>query len=52
MEQALGDYSLAQMRAFTPTSNESELRQLLAFDVDLNAQGLDIWQQRVAADQH
>jgi glyoxylase-like metal-dependent hydrolase (beta-lactamase superfamily II) len=52
MEQALGDYSLAQMRAFTPTSNESELRQLLAFDVDLNAQGLDIWQQRVASDQH
>jgi glyoxylase-like metal-dependent hydrolase (beta-lactamase superfamily II) len=52
MEQALGDYSLAQMRAFAHAINESELRKLLAFDVDLNAQGLDVWQQRVAADQH
>jgi glyoxylase-like metal-dependent hydrolase (beta-lactamase superfamily II) len=48
LELALSDYSLAEMRKCRATSPEGELRELLAFDVDLNAQGLEVWRQRVA----
>ena len=48
MELALSDYSLAMMRTLDPARPESELREQLAFDVDLNSQGLAVWWQRVA----
>jgi glyoxylase-like metal-dependent hydrolase (beta-lactamase superfamily II) len=44
--QALSDYSVSVMREFDATLPEEELRQRLAFDMDLNAQGLDMWQQK------
>jgi len=47
MEQALSDYSLGVMRGLGVTNPEAELRALLAFDMDLNAQGLAVWQQRI-----
>jgi len=48
LERALADYSLEMMRALEPTRPEAELREQLAFDVDLNTQGLAVWRQRVA----
>ena len=48
LEQALSDYSLGEIRAFDAASPEAGLRELLAFDMDLNAQGLESWQRRVA----
>jgi glyoxylase-like metal-dependent hydrolase (beta-lactamase superfamily II) len=47
LEQVLGDYSLSLIGEFEPHRSEAELRQLLAFDMDLNAQGLDVWRQRL-----
>ena len=49
MQQALSDYSLSMMRVLDSARPEAELREQLAFDVDLNAQGLEVWRQRVAA---
>jgi glyoxylase-like metal-dependent hydrolase (beta-lactamase superfamily II) len=49
MERALTEYSLQQLRAFDPLSSEDALREALAFDMDLNAQGLDCWQRRVGS---
>jgi glyoxylase-like metal-dependent hydrolase (beta-lactamase superfamily II) len=48
LECALSDYSLSEMRKLEPVSRDSELRELLAFDMDLNAKGLEVWRQRVA----
>ena len=47
LEQVLGDYSLSLIGLFEPHRSEAELRQLLAFDMDLNAQGLEVWRQRL-----
>jgi glyoxylase-like metal-dependent hydrolase (beta-lactamase superfamily II) len=46
LERALSDYSLEQLRPFDSRLPEKEQRQLLAFDMDLNAQGLQVWLQR------
>lgn len=46
LERALSDYSVAQLQAFDTGKSEQELRQLLAFDMDLNAQGLEVWLKR------
>ena len=48
MERALGDYALEVIREFDSTAADTELRDLLTFDIDLNAQGLDLWQKRSA----
>ena len=48
LSRALVDYSLTEMRAFAPPSSEEELRNLLAFDADLNAQGLAVWRRAQA----
>jgi glyoxylase-like metal-dependent hydrolase (beta-lactamase superfamily II) len=46
--RALVDYSLREMQAFAPPFSERELRDLLLFDADLNAQGLAVWQRAQA----
>lgn len=46
---ALSDYSVARVREIDNQLPEDELRELLAFDIDLNARGLRVWQQRQAA---
>ena len=46
LEQALSDFSLGQIRKFDSLSTERVLREVLAFDMDLNAQGLEVWLQR------
>ena len=48
LEQALSDYSVDQLRDLATGKSEPELRQLLAFDMDLNAQGLQVWLQLAA----
>jgi glyoxylase-like metal-dependent hydrolase (beta-lactamase superfamily II) len=50
LEAALLRYSLQQIRRFAPAeSSAAELGELLAFDIDLNAQGLRVWLERDAA---
>jgi glyoxylase-like metal-dependent hydrolase (beta-lactamase superfamily II) len=49
LERALSDYSLGLLREFETSAPEAELCKLLAFDMDLNAQGLQVWLQRLAA---
>ena len=48
LERALSDYSLGLLQEFDTSAPEAELRKLLAFDMDLNAQGLGVWLQRSA----
>ena len=48
LSRALVDYTLAEIRALAPAFGEAELRELLAFDADLNAQGLAVWQRALA----
>ena len=48
LERALSDYSMGLLREFETSAPEAELRKLLAFDMDLNAQGLQVWLQRLA----
>lgn len=48
LERALSDYSLSLLQEFDSSAAEVELRKLLAFDMDLNAQGLQVWLQRMA----
>ena len=43
LETALTDYSLGLMQEMHPILSEEALRQMLAFDMDLNAQGLAFW---------
>jgi glyoxylase-like metal-dependent hydrolase (beta-lactamase superfamily II) len=50
LETALADYSLGMMVDCGPREDEAELREMLAFDIDLNSQGLMVWQQRTAMD--
>ena len=46
IEQALSDYSLGLLRNFDSVTAQEKLRDLLAFDMGLNAQGLQVWLQR------
>lgn len=48
LRRALVEYSLDEMRAFAPHCSEDELRAMLSFDADLNAQGLAEWHRRQA----
>jgi glyoxylase-like metal-dependent hydrolase (beta-lactamase superfamily II) len=48
LERALSDSSLGLLREFDASAPEVELRELLAFDMDLNARGLEVWLQRIA----
>ena len=48
LERALSDYSMGLLREFETSAPEVELRKLLAFDIDLNALGLEVWLQRTA----
>jgi glyoxylase-like metal-dependent hydrolase (beta-lactamase superfamily II) len=49
LEQRLGDFSLALLHQFGALIDEVELRARLALDMQLNAQGLLMWQQRQAS---
>jgi glyoxylase-like metal-dependent hydrolase (beta-lactamase superfamily II) len=42
--EALFAYSIDMITGFDPAQDEAELRDKLAFDIDLNAQGLALWQ--------
>ena len=46
LRRALVDYSLEEVRPFHPDCSEEALRDMLAFDADLNAQGLAVWHRR------
>jgi glyoxylase-like metal-dependent hydrolase (beta-lactamase superfamily II) len=48
LQQQLSDYTLGLLREFEPGGNGAEQRDRLAFDMQLNAQGLQIWRQRTA----
>jgi hypothetical protein len=45
---ALSDYSIERVREIDNRYPDGELRELLAFDADLNAQGLRAWRQRLS----
>jgi hypothetical protein len=47
LQQRLTDYTLDLLRTFGAQGDETELRDKLAFDMQLNAQGLRAWRQRV-----
>jgi glyoxylase-like metal-dependent hydrolase (beta-lactamase superfamily II) len=49
IETALLDYSVALMGQYDLCADETERAELLAFDIGLNAQGLEVWQQRQGA---
>lgn len=44
LQEQLSEYSLALLHRFGACSDEAELRNYLAFDMQLNAQGLQVWQ--------
>lgn len=46
LQQRLGDYTLELLCQLGVSGDEAELRNRLAFDMQLNAQGLQLWQQR------
>ena len=48
LEQVLTDYSLNLMQELDTGMSDVALRELLAFDMDLNALGLQVWLQRSA----
>jgi glyoxylase-like metal-dependent hydrolase (beta-lactamase superfamily II) len=47
LQQSLNDYTLHLLRQLGVSNDEAQLRNYLAFDMRLNAQGLQLWQQRV-----
>ena len=49
LQQALADYSVALLRECGVEAPESQLREWLAFDIQLNAQGLQMLQQQLCA---
>jgi len=49
MVERLGAYSVAELRALGCTWPEGEIRSMLDLDMQLNAQGLEVWLDRVAA---
>jgi len=48
LQQLLGDYALGLLHQLGAPHDEAELRRFLAADMQLNAQGLQLWQQRVS----
>ena len=48
LQQCLSEYTLGLLRQFDAGVDEAQLEQRIAFDMQLNAQGLQIWQQRLA----
>ncbi len=48
LQERLSNYTLGLLHQFGAPYDDVELRSLLAFDMRLNAQGLQVWQQRVA----
>jgi glyoxylase-like metal-dependent hydrolase (beta-lactamase superfamily II) len=48
LQQSLSDYSVALLHQFGAKQDEAALRKWLAFDMQLNAQGLQLWQQRAS----
>lgn len=48
LQQRLGDSAVQLMRQLGASNDESELRSYLGFDMQLNVQGLQAWQRRVA----
>ncbi|MCB1689534.1 MAG: MBL fold metallo-hydrolase [Halioglobus sp.] len=49
LQQQLSEYTLALLQGFATDGKENELRQQISFDMQLNAQGLQIWRQREAS---
>lgn len=49
LQQRLSDYSLELLYQFGATGDTSRFKDQLAFDMQLNAQGLQMWQQRIAS---
>ncbi len=47
LAQRLGDYAINLVRELGAREDEAELRERLTFDLQLNAQGLRVWQQRL-----
>lgn len=47
LNRALADYSVQLLRQFDEDTDEAQLRDYLAFDVPLNTQGLQVWQQQL-----
>jgi glyoxylase-like metal-dependent hydrolase (beta-lactamase superfamily II) len=48
LQRRLSDYSLELLSQFAAGGDDDKLRDYLAFDMQLNAQGLQLWRQRVA----
>lgn len=49
LERSICEYSLQLLQSFDPEAPMEQLRELLDFDMNLNAQGLDVWLQRRSA---
>ncbi len=49
LQQRLSDYTVALLHKFGASLATAELQRLLAFDMQLNAQGLQLWQQRAGS---
>lgn len=47
LQQCLTDYSMNYLRQLGAQGDEAELRARLAFDMQLNAQGLHVWKKRL-----
>ncbi len=43
LKEGVADHLIAQVRGHGCDLNEDQVRQLLAVDIDLNAQGLEVW---------
>lgn len=50
IEQKMGEYSLDILAGFNTGLGDVELMEMLAFDLDLNARGVDLWLQRQAGE--
>lgn len=51
LQQALNDYSVGLLQQSGAEALESQLREWLAFDIQLNALGLQYWQQKTSSAQ-
>ncbi len=49
LQQSLSDYSVDLLQQSAAGAPQSQLREWLAFDIELNALGLQYWQQKIAA---
>jgi len=50
LQERLGDHAVELMHQFGANNDDAELRNHLDFDMQLNAQGLCVWQERVKGD--